>query len=211
MKDLYVFGTSGHAREIADVARDLGWRPIHVAKSDAERDDWAFEDDVLVETDMHGRSGATCVIGIADNAIRAAIAHRHAGVFRFVTLIHPTATFGHRQRDVAERSTGTVVCAGVRLTNHIAIGDFVLFNRNANVGHDVVVGDFVHVAPSACVSGNVRLGAGCWIGAGAVINQGTPNAPLSIGAATMIGSGAVVLADCEGNAVYAGVPARRLR
>jgi len=104
-----------------------------------------------------------------------------------------------------------VVCAGVRFTNAIEVGDFAIFNLNATIGHDVVIDDFVNIAPGASVSGNVHLGTRVMIGTGAAINQGTPEAKLVVGAGTVIGSGAVVVADCEPDAVYVGVPARRIR
>jgi sugar O-acyltransferase (sialic acid O-acetyltransferase NeuD family) len=209
VRDIGIFGTSGHAREVADVAFDLGFRPIFIAHDRAAIDGWSFEDDVVLETDL-GRRDWKFAIGIGDNARRQAVASRHASL-AYVTLIHPTATFGRAQRARVEASRGGVVCAGARLTNNIAVGDFVVFNRDANVGHDVGIGDYAHLAPCACVSGNVRIGARAWIGAGVVVNQGTSALPLSIGDDAVIGSGAVVVADCDAHGVYAGVPARRLR
>jgi sugar O-acyltransferase (sialic acid O-acetyltransferase NeuD family) len=210
VRDLGIFGTSGHAREIGDVACDLGYRPIYITHlGRAAIEAWSFPEEIVEESGITGRDMAFA-IGIGDNALRQQVATRFAGL-PFVTLIHPTATFGQRQRERVEAARGVVVCAGVRLTNNIRVGQFVVFNRDANVGHDGVVGDFAHLAPRACVSGNVRIGARCWIGAGAVVNQGTNERPLAIGDDTVVGSGAVVIGDCEPNAVYAGVPARRIR
>ena len=48
------------------------------------------------------------------------------------------------------------------------------------------------MGPGANVSGNVSIGSQCWIGAGAVINQGTPRQMMKIGDDTQIGSGSVV-------------------
>jgi sugar O-acyltransferase (sialic acid O-acetyltransferase NeuD family) len=208
MSALGIFGTSGHAREVGDVACDLGFRPVYIARSEDDLHAWPFPDEVVLEADLS--VALPCVIGIGDNAVREAVARRHAAR-KFVTLIHPSATFGQRQRAVVDTACGVVICAGVRLTNNIAVGDFSVFNRNVNIGHDVTVGTFVHIAPTACVSGNVRLGPACWIGAGAVINQGKAGDPLEIGARTMIASGAVVTASCDADAVYAGVPARRIK
>jgi maltose O-acetyltransferase len=52
----------------------------------------------------------------------------------------------------------------------------------------------------------VRIGDRCWIGARATILPG-----VSIGDGTVVAAGAVVTKDCEPDALYAGVPARRLR
>lgn len=209
MRDIGIFGTSGHAREVADVAVDLGFRPVFIAHDREALQAWRFDDEVVLESDIGFRDWQF-TIGIGDNSRRQAVALRHASL-PFATLVHPTATFGRRQRECVERTRGTIVCAGVRLTNNIVVGDFVVFNRDANIGHDAIIGDCVHIAPRACVSGNVSIGARVWIGAGAVINQGTFSRPLLIEEDATIGSGAVVIADCEAGGVYAGVPARRLR
>lgn len=52
----------------------------------------------------------------------------------------------------------------------------------------------------------IHIGAGCWIGARAVILPGVTIAP-----GTVIAAGAVVTSDCEADRVYAGVPAREVR
>lgn len=47
---------------------------------------------------------------------------------------------------------------------------------------------------------------GCWLGTRSVVLPG-----VTIGEGCVIGSGAVVRADCEPHGFYAGVPARRIR
>ena len=109
-----------------------------------------------------------------------------------------------------EQRRGVTVCAGVRFMNSIQVGDFTVFSLNATIGHDCIVDDFVTIAPGVNVSGHVHIGSACWLGTGAAVNQGTVRAKRSIGEGTVIGSGAVVIHDCEPGAVYAGVPARKL-
>jgi sugar O-acyltransferase (sialic acid O-acetyltransferase NeuD family) len=211
MADVGIFGTSGHAREVGDIAWALGHRVIYVAKSEVERAAWTFADEVMLESQVCAQRGIVFSIGIGSNRIRQQVAQRFAADVRFANLVHPAASFGKGQRDAIDARRGVVVCAGVSLSNNVRIGDFTIFNRNATVGHDAHVEDFANVAPGACISGNVHLGTRCWVGAGAVVNQGTHAEPLRIGADTVIGSGAVVLADCEAGATYAGVPARKIK
>lgn len=211
MKTLGILGTAGFAREVGDIACDLGYNPVYVARDQAELDVWAFPGEVVLESVVDRYRDMHFAIGIGDNATRQKIARRFAGKLRFANLIHPSATFGQRQRQAVEARQGVIVCAGVRFTNNIQVGDFSIFNLNATIGHDVIVEDFVNVAPGACISGNVHLGARCWVGTGAVVNQGNGHAKLHIGADTIVGSGSVVVKDCEPNAVYVGIPARKMK
>ena len=97
------------------------------------------------------------------------------------------------------------------MTNNIELGNFCVFNLNATVSHDCWIDDFVTVAPLASITGNVFLGARVSIGTGANLSNGQPSKKLSVSHDTTIGAGAVVIRDCDPEAVYAGVPARRIK
>lgn len=79
-------------------------------------------------------------------------------------------------------------------------------NTGAVAEHDVVLGEYSHLAPRAVVCGGVTIGADSHIGAGAVVKQG-----LNVGNGTVVGAGAVVVKDFAGGGVLVGVPARLLR
>jgi sugar O-acyltransferase (sialic acid O-acetyltransferase NeuD family) len=210
-KRIGIFGTSGMARESRDIADALGVSVVFVACDSAELATFAEHGDSILESDAERFKDMPFVIGIGEGAIRRKIATRFAGKIKFGNLIHPTSTFGRGQREVVESRQGIIICAGVRLTSNIVVGDFSIFNLNATVNHDCVVGNFVTISPQACILGNVEIKSGAWIGASATINQGTNVAKRMIGSDTIIGSGAVVLHDCEADSVYAGVPARKIK
>lgn len=211
MNPIGIFGTSGMAREAGDIAYELGYQPIYIARDQIEVDSWTFPSEVVLESDVMRYSNIGFTIGIGENLIRQKVAERFSNELRFINLIHPTATFGYGQRQIIEKKRGVIVCPGVRFTNNIQIGDFDIFNQNATIAHDVIIEDFVHVAPGSCISGNVHVGTHCWIGAGAIINQGSHDEKLLIGDNTVIGSGAVVVNACEANATYVGIPAKRIK
>lgn len=208
---LGIFGTSGMAREAGDIASEIGYKPIYVARDQCERDAWSLQDDIIDEGEINQYNDIEYVIGIGDNRIRRKIVQNHSGHLRFTNLIHPNATFGKGQRQLVEKRHGIIVCAGVRFTSQIHVGNFCIFNLNATISHDVVIDDYVYVAPGAHIAGNVHIGSGAWIGTGAVINQGKSDGKLYIKENCTIGSGAVVIKNCESNAIYAGVPARRIK
>lgn len=211
MKDIGIFGSSGFAREVGDIAAELGYRPIYVARDQAEADKWGFSADIVLEDDVGRYPGMDFAIGIGENGARQKVADRFSAMLNFPSLIHPSASFGVGQRAATEARRGVIVCAGVRFTNNIQVGDFAIFNLNATIGHDAIIEDFVNVSPGANISGNVHIGARCWVGTGSAINQGSGDAKLRIGADTVIGSGSVVVKDCEPQAVYVGIPAKRIK
>lgn len=210
MKTIGIFGTSGFARELDDIVFALGWQAIFVARDEVQLASWTRADEVILEKDVLRHKEIPFVIGVGDPAAKQGVWHRFAQELRFENLIHPTATFGRHQRQAVDNERGIVVAAGARLMNEVRVGAFSVFDLNVTVGHDTVVGAFAHLAPGATVSGNVDVGERCWIGAGAVVNQGKPGRKLLIGADTIIGSGAVVVSDCDASSVYVGVPARKI-
>lgn len=211
MNQIGIFGTSGMAKEVGDIAWELGLEPVYVAQDQAELDACACLGHAILESDVKCFQDMGYVIGIGDNGIRQRIAQRYAGRLRFINLIHPSASFGKDQRALLEVKQGIIICAGVRFTNNIQVGDFCIFNLNSTISHDVVIDDFVYIAPGVHVAGNVHIEPRAWIGMGVAINQGTETLRRCIGADTTIGSGAVVVKDCEANATYVGIPSRRIK
>lgn len=211
MKTLGIFGTSAFAREVNDIANELGYRTIYIARDQVECDTWSSPGDIMLESDIGSYPEMQFTIGIGENMVRQKVAQRYSSEYQFINLIHPSASFGKGQLNIISLSVGVIICAGVRFTNNIQVGNFSIFNLNTTIGHDVIVDEFVNVSPGANISGNVHINARCWVGTGAVINQGKENKKLTIGQDTMIGSGTVVVKDCEPNAVYVGAPAKRIK
>lgn len=211
MKRLGIFGSSGFAREVGDIAIAMSYEPIYIARDKNELSLWSFSEEITVESEIDRYRDMAFSIGIGENAVRKKIAERFSSHLEFRTLIHPDASFGHQQKALIEKKRGIVVCAGARLTNNIIVGDFSVVNLNVTIGHDVVIEDFVNIAPGACISGNVHIGSECWVGTGAVINQGESSNKLKIGSRTVIGSGSVVLRPCDEDSIYVGIPAKKIK
>lgn len=91
------------------------------------------------------------------------------------------------------------------------LGQHVQVLPMASIGHDVVLEDFVTVAPSAIISGYVHVGEAAFIGAGAVVVPGRADRPLAIGAGATVAAGAVVTKPVAPGRVVGGNPARPFR
>lgn len=103
---------------------------------------------------------------------------------------------------------GGLMCGFTTITSNVTIGQFFQLNIYSYVGHDSVIGDFVTYGPRVSSNGNVHVGDHANIGAGAVIKNGTPDRPLTIGEGAVVGMGAVVLRDVPPGATVVGNPAK---
>ena len=112
------------------------------------------------------------------------------------------------QLDDVQLGEGAVLCPFVTLTSSIRIGHHFHANLYSYVEHDCVVGDYVTFAPGVMCNGNVHIEDHAYIGAGAVIKQGQPGAPLVIGRGAVVGMGAVVTSSIPPGVTVVGNPAR---
>ena len=201
-RPVHVIGAGGHAKVVISALRACGFHPRA-----------AFDDQPL----LRGRSllgvlvngpieeiGACgdvpAVLAIGDNRVRRTLASRWD--LEWLTVVHPSAVVDGS----AEIGPGTVVLAQAVVQAEAVVGAHAILNTASVVEHDCRLGDFVHVAPRACLCGEVRLHEGVLCGAGSVL---LPR--VHIGAWTVIGAGAVVLGNLPPKATAAGVPARVLK
>ncbi len=195
---LVFYGAGGMGREMVQAAR-LDPRPkAFLADSPIEPypgvDPIAF-DELAPEDDI-------CV-SVGDPALRRRLAERCAGA-RFATLIAPTAIVD----PTAELGEGAAICDFAMVNSLARIGRHFQANYYSHVSHDCVIGDYVTFSPRTSCLGTVHVGDGVFIGAGAVIRNGSAGRPLVIGQGAVIGMGSVVIADVPAGARVIGNPAR---
>jgi sugar O-acyltransferase (sialic acid O-acetyltransferase NeuD family) len=99
-----------------------------------------------------------------------------------------------------------MILHGVIIQAQSVIGDHVIINTGARVDHDCLVSSYVHLAPGVILCGNVTVGEGAFIGAGATVIPGK-----KIGAWSTVGAGAVVTKDVPDYAVVVGTPGRIIK
>ncbi len=213
-RTLYVIGTSGFAKEVAQLAHDIneaGPRRWHAIEYLAEHDGdigRPMPFGAVTATDAVLASLETEVdvaIGIGRPGTRRAIAARLRALPRvgLPNLVHPQAAVHPAH---VRLGVGNVITRGVVFTCDIEIGDFNVFNLNSTLGHDAVVGSFNVVNPGCNLSGGITLGDGCLLGTGCQVLEG-----LRITSDTVVGAGAVVAKSIDTAGVYVGVPARLLK
>lgn len=195
---LYLYGASGHAKVILEIA-DLqgfvigGLIDINPAIKSLKG--------FVVSTEIPAfYEGNTFLIAIGNNGIRKHIVESDElkDVF-FETLVHPHTTISPS----AIIGQGTVVMAGASINPDTTIGTHCIINTNASIDHDCVIEDYVHISPNAALAGNIYVGECTHIGIGATIIQG-----IRIGRNCTIGAGAVIIRDVPDGVTVVGNPGR---
>lgn len=208
-----IYGVSGAGRGVMPLARDM------LAAGNME--DGAalvFVDDQPPAQTINGQPVLTyqqfldepspaknICIAIADSKLRQQLAERCAqDRISFFSITAQNVVV----MDSVEMGEGGILSPFVTLTSNIKIGRHFHANLYSYVEHDCVIGDFVTFAPGVQCNGNVVIEDHAYIGAGAVIKQGSPENPLVIGSQAVVGMGAVVTKSVPSQTTVAGCPAR---
>lgn len=146
-------------------------------------------------------------IAIANSSVRSKLAKKCTDLN--IQIIDVAASNSVIMDDVSI-SEGSIICPFVTITSNVKIGRHFHANIYSYIAHDCIVGDFVTLAPGVMCNGNVRIEDGAYIGAGAILRQGTPDKPLVIGAGSTVGMGAVVTRDVQPGSTVVGNPAKPL-
>lgn len=214
MKNLYIIGAGGLAREVA-------WLVARINKNKKEWDLKGFvENDtesqmnslsntppgVFGETEwlaqLDKETWVICAVGSPSIRKKIVKKLKKNSNIKFATLVDPSVILSHS----VEIGEGCIICAGSIATVNIHIGNNVIINLDCTIGHDTKIGDYVTVYPSANISGLVTIEEAAEIGTGTQIIQGK-----RIGEATIVGAGAVVISDLPAKCTAVGSPAKIIK
>lgn len=191
-------GGGGHAKVVADCLQAQGisikgfFDPLHGN---------LFGLPCLGDYQPTVHANIPVIIAVGDNDARKRIAYEEVK-HSYFTAKHPS-TICSQYSSIGEGSMllhGAIVQAGAQVGKH------VILNTGSQVDHDCILGDFVHIAPSAVLCGGVEIGEATLIGANAVVRP-----KIKIGKGVIAGAGAVIVQDVPDYAVIAGSPARILK
>ena len=210
-----IYGAGGFAREVAWLVESCSvdqsrFEVACLVDDNATSHEHRLNDIPVMSLNAAYRQFPTALAvgGIGSSQIRQRVMEKAAAIgFGVATFVHPRTA---RSRWITV-GAGTVICAGCTLTTNIELGRHVQINLDCTIGHDVVMEDYVTLAPGVHISGQVRLGRRVYVGTGAVIINGTEAEPLIIEEDVTIGAGACVTRSVSRGETVVGVPAKALQ
>jgi sugar O-acyltransferase (sialic acid O-acetyltransferase NeuD family) len=209
MKNLVIIGAGTFGREVLAWALDAmrhqtDWKVLGFLDANPSAlQPFGWDYPILGDPQAYAPSREdvlVCAIGDSRTRLKVALALKERGG-EFANLVHPTAILGPQCRI----GDGCILCPGTVLTTNVTLGEFVILNVQATVGHDAVVGRASTISAHCDITGRARLGEGVFMGSHACVLPG-----VSIGDYSVIGAGSVVIRNTEPHTTVMGVPARKV-
>ncbi len=196
MKQIYIYGASGHGKVIADIAMAMNYEVAAFVDDDEGKNE--FGGLPCIRADKMQKLPVAVAIG-SNKARKTVYEKLKKEGFEMPALIYPSAVVSPS----AKINEATVVMPNAVINADAAIGTGCIINTAAVVEHDCTISDFVHISPSAALAGGVSIGKMSHIGIGASIIQ-----LIKIGKECIIGAGAAVVSDIPDGVTAVGVPAK---
>ena len=194
MKEILIYGASGHGLVVSDIARACGYEKI-ILIDDGENDYPCFEE-------IKDRCGHMA-LGIGSNHIRQLLFNKVKSFgFELPVLIHPSSFIS--PSSIIEE--GSVIMPHVVVNAKARIGKGVILNTSCVVEHECYVDDFAHISPCVALAGCVRIGKMTHIGIGSCVIQN-----ITIGEESLVGAGSVVVSNLPDHKVCFGSPCKTVR
>lgn len=209
-KPIFILGAGGHAKVILECLRQ---------NSDIEIGGFLEVDKKLIGTSLLGLpvfdqeillkkynvKSIFLVNGIGSVNISALRSEQFKQLKKmnhdFYTITHPTSYYS----DDVMIGEGSQLLARSTVLTGTKIGCNTIINTSASIDHDCMIGNHVHIAPGAVLSGGVVLEDNCHVGVGATLIQ-----EIHVGKNSLIAAGAVVIENIPENSRVAGVPAKQI-
>jgi sugar O-acyltransferase (sialic acid O-acetyltransferase NeuD family) len=202
---LLLVAASGLAREVLAVCEATGRSVVGVLDDDAAKAGTALgTTTVLGSLDrVRHHPDAELLLCAGKGSVRRDLAVRLAalgvGDDRYATIVDPSV----RLPRSCSLGVGSILLGGVVLTADVRVGRHVVCMPHVTLTHDDDLADYVTLTTGVSLGGGVTVGEAAYIGMNASVRE-----QRTVGAACVLGMGAVLVSDQPDGTVYAGVPAR---
>lgn len=211
MKNILIYGASGHAKMIVEIIRkNNNYNIIGFIDSFKPANEEIYGYRVIGNLDslqeiLHSHNIEGIHIGVGDNYTRQMAYEKISKIapdLEYISVVHPSAIVA----DDVVIPRGTVIMADVTVNANAKIGEFCILNTKSSLGHDSVMADFSSLASGAIIGGNVHIGYCSAICLRASIIQN-----ITIGDYTVVGAASLVLKSIGDRKLAFGVPINTIK
>lgn len=204
-KEVVLIGYSGHAFVVADILLKMEEKITFYCEKEEKKLNpyglsylgYEYDGEVLKKLQQY-----EYVLAVGNNKLRQELfTMLSENIHKPANTLHPAASISLK----TSIGKGVMVGANSTINPMVNISDGVICNTGSIIEHECRIGSFSHIAPSATLLGNVKIGKRCLIGGNAVIKPG-----LTIGDDVTIGAGSVVIDNIPDGATVAGNPAQKI-
>jgi sugar O-acyltransferase (sialic acid O-acetyltransferase NeuD family) len=209
MKDIIIWGASGHAKVILSSFSGVNYRVLGFIDKDPSIKEFRkipvynSSEDLFDNIKINKEETYFIVaIGGVKGSDRLEIHHhliKHG--LKPMTVIHPSAWVD----PTAKIGPGAQILGMSAISADVVIGTQSIINTHATVDHETLIGDGCHVMPAATIAGCAIISDFCSVGSNATI---LPRIKLS--PHTIVGAGAVVTKDTLPHSTVIGIPAKKV-
>lgn len=209
MKNIIIWGASGHAKVILSALPDTHYRLCGLIDQNPtitqfkNHPVYPSAEALLKNTSLNIKETYFILaIGGSKGFERMEIHHQLIDLgLKPLTIHHPTAWID----PTATLGLGSQILGMSAISADVSIGSQSIINTNATIDHETIIGDGCHIMPAATIAGCVLIGDYCTIGSNATVLPRVKLAPY-----TIVGAGAVVTKDTLPNSTVVGVPAKQI-
>ena len=151
----------------------------------------------------YNKKNLELVIAVGEPHTRRFLRERiHSAGFSLAVLVHPSVSI----TDGTKLGAGTTICSNCFVSCDITIGENVLIQPCASIGHDNKIGNDTVISTYVCIAAGCIIGNETYIGIQVPIREN-----IRIGSQTIVGMGSVVSRDVPGKVIAMGNPARAMK
>ena len=204
-KELYVWGTGGHAKSLAEIAIASGFQIQAFISSKSDYQTFLGFNAYPDPPEGLAPTNATIAIGIGYNftAQKAWIElSKTYPISMFPPLIHPTASIAQD----SEIGQGSTIHQKSVVGTSSQVGIFCTLNTTSSIEHDCVVGNFASLGPGARTGGHVTVGERAVLAIGSTTRHGA-----QIGDDSVLGAASYAHKSIPPLTIAVGAPAQFLK
>jgi sugar O-acyltransferase (sialic acid O-acetyltransferase NeuD family) len=203
--DILVYGSGGHALTILSAVELRGEHQVAAFVVDELSEttpESLYGVPVIALQDLSSQSSLPreFIAAIGDNVVRKEKTELMKSMgYRCVNVVHPFSTIGVG----AKLGKGVFISAAGVLDAEVELGDGVIVNVKAGIGHNTKVGAYTHISGSANIGAKCIIGERCFFAMAATLIS-----DVDVGDNVFVGAGSVVTKSVPDNMLALGSPAR---